>query len=327
MEQKLLKGLSQLATFLGGKLDGLSTTFSNGFQSLSSDIKNNKQTVTLSLNSEAVDALRDATKESLDKVTLALTNVTEVEGKHLKELVDTLQQIEKSVRADVADGEALRKQMMKVADLIGVAEMILAKMPKEVSYAKELSAILTAIKAIKLEEKPTDLTPVVKALQANGTALSELKAAIRDSDAKSALALVLEAIKGLKIEVPKTLTVKIDDTQIRSLRSGGGGGGYASRVATNVSIVNVDMPLAETEYSFTFPANTVAWVVKTRAQGTLLHYAFTTGKLPISGDGSAYATVPQNFLQSQSDVEWSGKTIYLQTEKIEQLVEIISYTL
>lgn len=330
MEQLFQLAIKQFTKFIGGKFDALSTTMKDGFTSLSSDIKSNKQSVTLSLNSEAIDALRDGTQQSLDKVTLALSKVSEVEAHHLKTLVATLKEISQAVRADVADGEALRKQMMKVVDLISIAEKILAKIPESQSYKSELASILAAIKALKLEVQPTDLSPVVASLEANQEALNALQNAIKSTDARPGIQALTEAILALKIQVPNNLTFKLDDTQLRSIRGGSTGGGVTVAgplTATSVTIVNRTLALAANEYSYTFPANTLSWTIKLRDQGTLAYYSFTTGKLPTSGDSSLYATIPQNFLQSKEGVEWSGKTIYLGAEADGQIAEITVYTL
>jgi len=140
----------------------------------------------------------------------------------------------------------------------------------------------------------------------------------------TALKTATEAIENIKVNVPAAL--KLDEMQMRALtasRSGGGG----VMPARKVTVANTSMALANTEYSYTFPANTVSWSVKLRSQNTLLLYSFTTGKLPTSGDGSAYMTAPQNFVQSQDGVDWSGKTIYVQTGSASQTLEVTSYQL
>ena len=148
---------------------------------------------------------------------------------------------------------------------------------------------------------------------------------------------ILSALSDLKTIIDKKLnipsTIKIDDNQFRELsgtaRYGGGGviglGGSGALQGRRITINNTTLTLANTEYNYAFPATTVAWVVKTRAQNVKLLYAWGTGTLPTSGDGSAYMTVPQNFLRSQDNVDYANKTIYLQADVAGTIVEIESY--
>ena len=148
---------------------------------------------------------------------------------------------------------------------------------------------------------------------------------------------ILSALGDLKTIIDKKLnipsTIKIDDQQFKELsgtaRYGGatvvGMGGGVALQGRRMTINNTTLTLANTEYNYTFPATTVAWIVKTRAQNVKLLYAWVTGKLPTSGDGLAYITVPQNFLRSQDNVDYSSKTIYLQADVAGTIVEIESY--
>lgn len=145
------------------------------------------------------------------------------------------------------------------------------------------------------------------------------------------LTTALEAIAKAATEVR---TVKLDDMQMRQLavaRGGSSGGGsfsaLAGRTATKITQTNLSLALANTEYSYKFPPNTVKWVIKLRDQGYLFYYSFTSGKLPTSGDGSLYSSVPQNFLRSEDGIEWSNKTIYLGAETDAMIAEIEVYTL
>lgn len=135
--------------------------------------------------------------------------------------------------------------------------------------------------------------------------------------------------KGLK---PKD-SVKFDEKQMQGLMSAltngsrnsmaVGGGVLAAR---NVDVDNVSMAAADTEYSYTFPANTVGFELRLRADDVPLLVAYTTGKLPTSGDGLAYLTVPAYFIEKTAGLDWSGKTIYVQTGSASQTLEVITYT-
>jgi len=143
------------------------------------------------------------------------------------------------------------------------------------------SEIVGAIKALKLESKEVDHGPL------------------------------LEAIKKLKLEVPGTF--KLDPNQVAQL-SVGGAAVAPLTMATRISNTTKTVASAATEASYTFPSGTVGWVIKLRDQGTLGYYSWTIGTLPTSGTGTTYMTIPQNFLRSQQDVEYTGKTIYLGAE-------------
>jgi hypothetical protein len=129
-----------------------------------------------------------------------------------------------------------------------------------------------------------------------------------------------DAVKDISFTVPDTF--KLDDMQLRSIRSGSISTNPGIPLATRVINTTLSAALANTEYSYTFPSGTIGWVIKLRDQGTLAYYSWTTGKLPTSGNGTTYMTIPQNFLRSQEGVEYSGKTIYLGAEANSQTFEI-----
>jgi hypothetical protein len=93
-------------------------------------------------------------------------------------------------------------------------------------------------------------------------------------------------------------------------------------MATRISNTTVSASSTGTQYSYTFPAGTIGWLIKLRDQGTLGYYSWTGGTLPNSGSGTTYMTIPQNFLRSQDNVEYAGKTIYLGAEAASQVFEI-----
>lgn len=161
----------------------------------------------------------------------------------------------------------------------------------------------------------SDFTPLIK----------ELKAMKPEKMDHSDITTLLQQLLDKEgIEIPPT--IKLDKDQFGSLlavnRVGGGG---SLRTANKVTVKNLAMAAANTEYSYTFPANTLSWTIKLRATDIPMLASFTTGTLPTSGDGSSYITVPAYYLHSQQGVEWSHKTIYLQTEGTSQVAEIISY--
>lgn len=192
--------------------------------------------------------------------------------------------------------------------------------------AGELSTITKEIRAIGEGIEMPNLEKLERGIQMILNRLDEFS----EKKILQALQELTKALKDKKIDAPKT--VKIDDMQFRAMSNAGRGGGMVSSAplqARNVALTNLALTATNTEYSFTFPANTVSWQIKLRDQGTLAYYSFTTGTLPVAGgggDGSKYSTIPQNFVRSQDNVEWSGKTIYLGAESASQVAEIEVYT-
>lgn len=130
---------------------------------------------------------------------------------------------------------------------------------------------------------------------------------------------MVEAVKGISLSVPDSF--KLDKEQLRSIRSGGGmattGGELTARSATTA---NVTMTTANTEYSYTFPANTSSFHMKLRAQNVKFKHCWTSGE-----SGTTYMTTPQNSLQSRPGIDLSGVTIYFQSDTASQEMEIDSY--
>lgn len=175
---------------------------------------------------------------------------------------------------------------------------------------KELSAILSAIQHLKMPDmKPMEMC------------MKEMMK--KESDMTGMKELLIEMNKTLKgMQFPDTM--KLDEMQVRALTNSGRGiavtgGVLAARSAT---VTNTNLTSANNEYPYTFPANTVSYIIKLRAPNVTLLYSWTTGKLPTSGDGLAYMTSPQGFIRGQNDLDVSGKTIYLQTASASQLAEI-----
>ena len=109
--------------------------------------------------------------------------------------------------------------------------------------------------------------------------------------------------------------------------SRGFGSGGEVKSAQNWAIATVAITTANTEYSYTFPANTVCWTLKLRGTVAVLYYASETGKLPVSGDNSDYLTLYVSGARSQDGVEWSGKTMYFESNTASQVVELEIFTL
>lgn len=186
-----------------------------------------------------------------------------------------------------------------------------------VSLEKELKELSRSVKAF------TKLTLDTKNLEALLKLILEAQKAQDLSKLSDGLTALREDIKGIKTYD----TVKIDPNNLRLLSGAMSGitttGGVLA--ARNVTLANVSMDTANTQYSYTFPARTVEFQLRIRDDSTPLLVAYTTGKLPTSGDGAAYFTVPAYFIEKNTGLDWGGKTIYLQTASASMVCEVISY--
>ena len=135
--------------------------------------------------------------------------------------------------------------------------------------------------------------------------------------------------KGLK---PKD-TTRFDDEQLKGLMAALMHGGASMstnpgvKSATNWEVARLAITAANTEYTYTFPANTVSWTMKLRDQGATLYYSSATGKFPTSGDNTTYMTMLPLGARSQDGVEWAGKKMYVQSDTASQVLEIEVFTL
>jgi hypothetical protein len=147
-----------------------------------------------------------------------------------------------------------------------------------------------------------------------------------NSSTNQLLAEVKQAVASLSLSVPGTFS--LDQNQLRAITGSMRSlpTNPAPLAARNVRTVNITLTASNTEYTYVFPPNTTAWNLKLRDQGTLGYYAFVPGKMPAGGDSSNYITIPQNFIQSPANVDWSGKTIYLGAESNSQVAELTVFT-
>lgn len=238
-----------------------------------------------------------------------------------KYLGNKLDELKKATRVEM-DMRPLEKTMdnnsRAIAQLLARLEFVLSKIkePKftgEVKidgsqFQRELREIVSEIR--KMGDNLTKKMPDNSALERGIKMLLDKEQ--DNSKILSALEDVKDAIVKKQFNIPDT--IKIEENQLRSIRSGGvsfGGGGSSAMQGRRATVQNTSLT-ADTEASYTFPANTVAWIIKTREQNVKLLYAWSTGTLPVSGTGAKYMTVPQNFLRSQDNVDYSNKTIFLQ---------------
>jgi hypothetical protein len=90
--------------------------------------------------------------------------------------------------------------------------------------------------------------------------------------------------------------------------------------ATTRTTSMVDMPLAGTEYSFPIPDGTKQYLIKLRFSGTL-QVADQPG-----ASGTNYIEVPSWCFLSEDFLTTSGLTLYFQSPKPSQVLEVITWT-
>lgn len=188
------------------------------------------------------------------------------------------------------------------------------------AFAEEFEKITEEIR--KAGEGVSEQMPDLD-LERIGRGLQMLVNKIDEIDNKSVVAKLDDVVDALKaIKMPAEF--KIESNQLREISASGRGsiGGGGQMTARNVLNTVVSMTSANTEYSYKFPANTVSWRMKLRSRSASWNYSWITGKLAASGDGSAYISIPSNWLDSRAGVEFSNKTIYFESATASQVMEI-----
>lgn len=191
----------------------------------------------------------------------------------------------------------------------------------------DTASLEKAIGDVRKSLKEPNLKNIERSLD-NLYACFESKMEKQSKALEAGLTAIARSLSELDISVPSTF--KLDEMQIRAISNKGPSVNGGILAARNITQTNLALTATDTQYTYTFPANTTAWQIKLRDQGTLGYYSFTTGTLPSvggGGDGSKYTTIPQNFVRGADGVDWSGKTIYLGAESATQVAEIEVFTL
>jgi len=94
-----------------------------------------------------------------------------------------------------------------------------------------------------------------------------------------------------------------------------------SQSATTPTIFNTSVPLSNTEVSQALPANTKKIVIQVRNSAAKLQFAFASG-----ASGTNYISVPRGAVYSVENVLVSSLTLYFQTDKPSQTVEILTWS-
>lgn len=239
--------------------------------------------------------------------------------------------LSKTIKENRADEEIAKRISAEINGLRKDLALTLDKISNpEFTVESDFSVIEEDLKSInealvKIAEKETPETDKMEAVLVMIHDAIKANAPEKIGEKFDALDVVF---KGLK---PKD-SVRFDDKQISALMAAltnrGGittAGGVKS--ATDWDVARVEITSANTEYSYTFPANTVSWTMKLRTPGQNLFYASATGKLPVSGDNTTYMTMPPMGARSQDGVEWGGKIMYFESDGASQVVEIEVFTM
>jgi hypothetical protein len=87
---------------------------------------------------------------------------------------------------------------------------------------------------------------------------------------------------------------------------------------TNPSINNFNIPMANTEYNFAFPAGTKRFLIRCR-NSSILKFSYISGQ-----SGTVYVTVPAGSSYSEENLS-VAPTIYFQSSKPTEVLEILSW--
>lgn len=293
----------------------------------------NPQKVELDLTSKAIEKLQDSSQIDIQNILKQMKEIAGGNSKDMTRLSAEVAKLVKAVESESSETYLLKTHSQLLRQILSTAEKMLAEEKKKddkESMAK-LDAIVRELKANKPEK--VDLKPLVSEMK---VVSAELKTLNRNSKENKNTTLetkideLTQALTAFTGDMPKMLsknfpkTFKLDDMQVRKIASGGAG--VQTRGATSVTIGNTTLTTAGTEYSYTFPANTVSWRIKVRNQAQTAYYSYATGTLP-GGTGTSYITLQANWAHSQDGIEWSNKTIYLEGGTNGAVVEIESYQL
>ena len=235
-------------------------------------------------------------------------------------VLDRLEKIDASIKAIGERNTPASSDRFQQAQFTGLIKKLdevaraVQNAKPEVKARVDFGEMIGVIRNIRIpEQKPIDFSRLEKKLD---QLLTEAKTD-KQTGLTEKLDSLLDAVRAIKFVFPKEW--KIEEQQFRQLRSGGGsttvvaGGGAGRMNATIVTQANTALT-ANAEATYVFPSNTVNFVIKLRAQNAKLFYAWATGTLPTSGTGALYFTAPQGFIRGQENVEFSGRTIYIQSD-------------
>lgn len=93
-----------------------------------------------------------------------------------------------------------------------------------------------------------------------------------------------------------------------------------SDLSNTPTIFNLSALLANTEYSYAIPSNTRKIQVKVRGLATV-QFSFT-----VNESNTTFITIPTGTVYTDDNLDLTGKTLYLRTNKASQIIEILSWS-
>ena len=105
-----------------------------------------------------------------------------------------------------------------------------------------------------------------------------------------------------------------------SVTSGLTGGKVTLAGSTTQTIYNLSCPLANTEYSQALSADVTQLTIRVRGSATA-QYTFTSGQ-----SGTNFITIPRGTTRTIGALRLTSSTLYIQTDKANQVVEIEEWT-
>ena len=91
-------------------------------------------------------------------------------------------------------------------------------------------------------------------------------------------------------------------------------------IAVRPTIANTTMTTADTEYSYTLPANTIRFEMKLRASNAKFKLSFVSGE-----SGTTYMTIPEGGVYGELDAKAGSRVLYFQSPTASQTMETKSW--
>ncbi len=196
----------------------------------------------------------------------------------------------------------------------------------EANLLKEHGVLSSGLTTNKILIGNTHDKVFLKLTVSGGSARCSVYATIVSTSATElASALVAEG-QTTNLIIDKAISVAAYDEDAgiwRFLRTDGDGRLVISGILSGKSaptIHNLSMPLANTEYNYTFPNNTREFYLQNRTLG-LVKFAYTIGS-----SGTLYKTLFPGGVLNEDNLELETLNIYIQSPSAGQTIEIVSWT-
>lgn len=92
------------------------------------------------------------------------------------------------------------------------------------------------------------------------------------------------------------------------------------KIIARPTIANVDITLANTEYSYTLPTGTTRFEIKIRNGGIPLKICFVSG-----ASGTIYKNLPAGEAYQEEEIKAGSNILYFQSATASQVAEILSW--